>query len=401
MSFFARLKEKLLAWLQTPPVLRFGFALLRRFHPILFFGQRVIVTRYADVLEVLSRDVEFGVTETYAARMLRTTGPFILGMERGEQYDREATALRKAIRPEDVERIRQMTAVRAKELLDRAKASRRLDAVQDYLWLLPLHMVGSFFGVPGPDDATLKRWMRTIFWDIFLNLSDEPDVVKKAEVSSGELRAYMDKLIVQRQAQGASQPDDFIGRLVQAQGANGWSNDTVRRNVGGVIVGAVDTIAKAAAHSLEQLLERPEALAGAKAAAQANNFPLLSAHVFEALRFNPHNPILLRTCHQEFVLARGTPREKTIPVGKTVIPATFSAMFDEEAFPNSGDFRTDRPSDKYVHFGFGLHRCFGERLARVVVPEAIGHILQLPGLRSAGKMEYEGPFPNRWPVEFD
>ena len=60
--------------------------------------------------------------------------------------------------------------------------------------------------------------------------------------------------------------DDVLGRLLALQNAaHPWLDDlAVRRNLAGVIVGAVDTTSKFVALAIDELLRRPEMLAGAR-----------------------------------------------------------------------------------------------------------------------------------------
>jgi hypothetical protein len=64
------------------------------------------------------------------------------------------------------------------------------------------------------------------------------------------------------------------------------------------------------------------------------------------------------------------------------------------------EFRIDR-NVEYLHFGYGMHRCFGYLINGVQIPEVIASLLRLPNLRRSGSLEYEGPFPQRMLVEFD
>jgi cytochrome P450 len=57
-------------------------------------------------------------------------------------------------------------------------------------------------------------------------------------------------------------------------------------------------------------------------------------------------------------------------------------MFDPEVFPAPGQFRTDRAA-QYLHFGYGLHQCFGLAINRVQIPELAAALLRLPNVRRA------------------
>lgn len=407
---FDVLANKLKEWLTSTEVLEAVLGKLRELDPIVKVPGHAVVTRHADVVEVLENDRDFGVTETYRARMLRTTGLFVLGLEDTPQYQMEVAFIRRAVRPDDLPRMRSLFADEAAQVLARARAAGRLDAAAGYAHHLPLRLVQQFFGVPGPDPQTLARWLRTIFWDIFLNLGDDAAVVAAAARSSQEMRPYLQELVASRQAAlaaGADVPDDFVTRLLRSRAdvAPQIDDDGVRRCIGGVIVGALDTTSKAIVLALDQLLRRPAVLAQAQAAARAGDDSLVAAYAFEALRHNPHNPIIVRTCHRDTVVAAGTDRETQIERGTTVYAATLSAMFDPTVVAEPHEFRVPRPASNYLHFGRGQHTCFGERINQVTVPEALKQLLLLPNLRRApgdeGEIAYDGPFPQRYIVQFD
>ena len=80
-------------------------------------------------------------------------------------------------------------------------------------------------------------------------------------------------------------------------------------------------------------------------------------------------------------------------------------MFDPEAFQDPGVLRVDRAFDTYLHFGAGMHTCFGRLMNRVQIPRIAMALLQFDGLRraggAAGRLRYDGPFPDRLVVEFN
>jgi cytochrome P450 len=410
MSWLERLESEIANWFTGVDTLRDVSAALRTLAPIATVGSYAFVSRYDDVSEVLANDRDFGVTEIYDARMARTTGRFFLGMEDTPQYRREVEIARRAVRVDDARRIAQIVNSCAAELLALAKKKGgAFDLVGDYARILPLKLLRDYFGVPGPDLETMKRWMRSLFWDLFLNPSDDPEVLEKANRAGAEMRPYLEALLRERKAalsRGDDVPDDFVTRLLKQQIADpSIDDDLIRRNIGGVIVGAVDTQAKAIAHAVDVLLRKPAALASARAAAASNDDPSLLLHVWEALRFNPHNAALFRYCRSDATVAAGTDRSTVIEKGTTVLVLTISAMFDPARFDRPDEFLTDRSSDDYLHFGHGQHTCFGTRINGIVIPLAVKALLALDGLRyderGPGEIEYEGPFPNRMLVEFD
>jgi cytochrome P450/glutathione S-transferase len=400
-------KDTLLNFLLQPAILRPVFALLRRWCPILIVGKTAIISRYNDVIEVLKRDGDFTLSQINAPKIDKIDGPFILGMDAGLQYSQEQAALMQAVRRDDLEGIRAFVANEAAQLIEAARPQGRIDVVNGLARVVPVRLMASYFGILGPDDPTMMRWMRDIFHYIFANLTGAPSVLQDALNASAELRQHMDAQIALRKSlRGQDQKDDVLGRLLALQdAAHPWLDDTaVRRNLGGVIVGSVDTTSKFVALAMNELLRRPQALAEAQAAARRGDIETVRRYAWEAVRFNPHHPLQLRYCGQETQIAGGQARTKRIPAGANTFVGSLSAMFDPEVFIHPGKFDAQRQVE-YLHFGFGMHACFGRAINAVQIPELVAALLRLPGLRRVsgpvGHILYDGPFPNRLVLAFD
>jgi cytochrome P450 len=369
-------------------------------------GRSAIVTRFDDVAQVLDDAEHFGVAGVYGAAMARTTGEFVLGFDDRVRWDRESKFIHSAVRPEDMARIRRIAAREANDRIAKAQGTGRIDAASGYAHPIALAVVAEYFGVPGPDPRTLGEWLRAVFWDVFLNVPPRADVTEAARRISLDLNAYLDRRIAELcaafQATGEV-PDTFLGRLVMARAEHGMDEYGVRRNIAGVVFGAVDTVSKATVHAIDQVLRMPAALAMATRAAAVDDDDTVAGCAFEALRFNPHNSILIRECLSDVTLAPGTDREATVTRGSKVYVSIASAMFDEHVVVAPREFRATRPWSNYLHFGRGLHRCFGERMAQTLVPQLTKALLRTSGLRRApepeGRVRYKGPFPDRLVLE--
>ena len=401
-----RIRRALFAVLTGRSVLRPVFGLLRRHAPLLKLGGRVIVTRHDDVVNVLDRDEDFTIAPVNGPSIERINGPFILGMDRGPEYDRDHAALRAAARREDAERIRELARSAAARHVEAARPRHRMEVVQNLTRAVPAELVEVYFGFPGPDRATLQRWLRNLFQDTFANPINDPFVRQAALRSAAELKAWALPEITRRRAEGTAGADDVMGRLIAMGATHPFADDDwVRRNIAGLIVGAVDTISRFSVLAVDELLRRPAELAGAHAAARAGNLDVVRQYAWEAVRFNPHTPLMARRCARGAVLAAGTKRERTVPAGASMLIGTLSAMFDGEAFPEPGRFRIDREIRSYLYFGWGMHQCFGLGINLVVIPEIVAALLRLEGLRRApgrdGRVALDGPFPERLVLEFD
>jgi len=77
------------------------FALLRALRPVLLIHDIAIVTRYPDVVAVLTNDQSFSV-QPYAAKMRALAGDFILGLDDSDEYERDVSILRLAAPRSDI-----------------------------------------------------------------------------------------------------------------------------------------------------------------------------------------------------------------------------------------------------------------------------------------------------------
>jgi cytochrome P450 len=184
--------------------------------------------------------------------------------------------------------------------------------------------------------------------------------------------------------------------LLQSDPAYAWLDDNaIRRNLGGVIVGAVDTTSWLVNVALDELLKRPAELKKAAGAARANDLDTVRKYAYEAARFHPPTPFLVRYVPRDTTLGG-----HKVKAGKRLFAMLVSAMFDPATWPDPGAFRIDRTS-KHLHFGYGMHQCYGTRINDIQIPAILAAVLRLPNLRRAGGIEWDGPFPNRFMVAFD
>jgi cytochrome P450 len=154
--------------------------------------------------------------------------------------------------------------------------------------------------------------------------------------------------------------------------------------------------------TLDQLLRRPKELAGAREAIEAGDDHLFYRYCWEALRFNPINPFVARICVEDYRIASGTWRNRKIKSGSVVLVCTRSAMKDGRELPRARKFKLDRPDHHYLHLGYGLHRCLGDHVSKVQVPEIIKSLLVQKNLRRVSEIDMAGgPFPERFVIGFD
>lgn len=369
-------------------------------------GGPVFITRFPDVQEALSRPDVFRVT--YAPMMDPSVGPFMLARDDTTINQRDKGIMRSLIQREDLGRVRDIVARHAADAVETAAADGgTMEVVSQLSRLVPILFTGEYFGFPGPDLASMFRWSYTTQYDMFHNPDNDPEV-HAANIESGhQMHTYLkDDLIPKRRRELKKEPelDDILSRLLKSKfpDAIHFDEERIMSNMMGTLVGGIETTSQAVVQILDQLFRRPGILHEAVEAARADDDETLFRYCWEALRFNPINPFVIRRTSQPYTIASGTLRSVNIEAERTVLICTRSAMRDGRELCCPDAFVTDRPDYHYMHMGYGLHTCLGDQISRVQVPQLVKALLKRPNLRPTSKIDFQGgPFPERYTVSFD
>jgi cytochrome P450 len=383
----------------------FGFRLMRRFKPIVSLGGTLVTSRYDDVREVFQNDALFAVPYKEKLDVIMGGEPFFLSMPDTPAYHAGANAMRKVVRPEDVgARLAPACAEMAGRIV--AEGEGRLEVVDALVRRVTFDLLGDYFGVPQPPDGDLRVWGTRLFEFQFADGGNDPALRREVDEIAPALRAHIDAEIVKRRAAPGGE-DDVLGRclVLQAAGEPGFSDVEIRTALMGFIVGGPPQPPMVVPQALEQLLRRPDALAGAQKAAREEDDALLAGHVFEAMRFDPLAPALPRVAVADGKLAAGTPRERTVKTGASVMAALASAMMDERQVAEPRRFDPSREPPEFMHFGSGHHTCFGIHINKALLPGMLKPLLKRPNLRrapgKAGHLSKRGPFSEALHILYD
>jgi cytochrome P450 len=382
----------------------FGFRLMRRFKPILSLSGTLVTSRYDDVREVFQNDALFAVPYKEKLDVIMGGEPFFLSMPDTPLYHAGANAMRKAVRPQDVgSRLAPGCAAMASRIV--AEAEGRLEIVDALVRRVTFDLLGDYFGVPQPPGGDLRVWGTRLFEFQFADGGNDPALRAEVNEIAPALRAFIDAEIARRRTAPAK--DDVLGRclILQAAGEPGFSDIEIRTALMGFIVGGPPQPPMVVPQALEQLLRRPEALAGAQEAARDDDDALLAGYVFEAMRFDPLAPALPRVAVADGKLAAGTPRERAVKKGVQVMAAMASAMMDERRVPEPRRFDPKRKPPEFMHFGCGHHTCFGIHINKAILPGMLKPLLKRPNLRrapgKAGHLTKRGAFSDALTVLYD
>jgi cytochrome P450 len=366
---------------------RIGIKLARLVGRPFRLGSTVIAARHADVAEGLARDLDFCLQPVNAPKFDQIGFHFILGMDRSAELIAERRILYTALAQVDAAAMRQHSADDIARTLDAATPDF-IDVVEGYARPLAAATARRLFGIAPADNAAFMDAARAIFGNSFLNPAGDEAMSDRALAGANLLSDWFEAEIARRH-EVRDFGDDMMGRLLAA----GVGDDLVRRTLGGMLVGAIDTTATCVAKVITVLMQ--DRILCARARADCDDLGLMWGWCNEALRRWSHGPVLLRKAARDTVLA-GT----EVKAGDSVILWTQAAMLDAGAFPAPQVLRPDRPDAAYLHFGGGLHPCAGRGINAWQIPMLVAGLLKRNPTR-LGRMIWAGPFPARLPIHLE
>ncbi|KOU61777.1 cytochrome P450 [Streptomyces sp. MMG1533] len=197
-----------------------------------------------------------------------------------------------------------------------------------------------------------------------------------------QLDAYVGELIDRKRKQRES-GDGVLDELVHQQLRDGEIDRQEAISLALILlVAGHETTANMISLGTYTLLQHPERLAELR-----NDPALLPAAVEELMRMLSIADGLLRSATEDIEVA-GT----TIRAGDGVVFATSVINRDEDVYADPDTLDWHRPARHHVAFGFGIHQCLGQNLARAELEIALHTLFdRLPALRLAAPAD-EIPF---------
>ncbi len=338
------------------------FHRLRREDPVHWdpFLHAWIVTRYADVLEVLhtfSAD-RTPTPEQLAGMGLSQLGPIAQVMVKQMLFmDAPAhTRLRglasKAFTPARIETLKGHIGEIVNHLLDEIAKSDSMDVITDLAEPLPAIVTAEMLGVPVSDHRKLKTWSAN-FAEMLGNFQHNPDRVPEMLRTVEEMTAYFRDAVRELKLRPR---DGLIHSLLTAEiDGDRLTEEEVIANTIVTMVGGQETTTNLIGNGLLSLLRNPEELERL-----CGNLNLIPCAVEEMLRFESPSQHTARLAPVERELGG-----KTIRKRQAVIAVMAAANRDPERFPDPDRFDITREDNRHLAFGYAAHFCFGAPLARV------------------------------------
>lgn len=233
------------------------------------------------------------------------------------------------------------------------------DFAKQVAFLYPLRVLMAFMGVPLEDEPMMLKLTQEIFSgnDPELNRSgmqQTPEEVLQATLASiAELENYFLGVT----ARLRETPDDGLNSLIANARIDG-EYLTRRQLLGYYITAATaghDTTSNTTAGIMWALAERPQLFEQVR-----QDRSLIPALVDEGVRWVTPVKHFMRTATADCELAG-----QKIAKGDWLMLCYSSANRDELVFDDPFEFKIDRKDNAQLGFGYGVHVCLGQHLARL------------------------------------
>ncbi|GHH21569.1 cytochrome P450 [Streptomyces rubradiris] len=339
-----------------------------------------LITRYEDVRAVLS-DPRFSsdsaapgfprsgmVTAGEAGSLIRTDPP---------EHTRRRRMLTPHVTVKSVSALRPRIQEITDELCDAMEAEREaagspgyVDLVRSLALPLPSSVISLLLGVPDED--------HDVFQSITATVMSRVNAEEERTAARARLLTYLRELVAGKERNPG---DDILSGLIHDRmGAGELTHDEVVGTAALLLVAGHETTANMIGLGALTLLRYPHA------AEELRKDPsLMPGAVEELLRFHS----VTRSGPRRAATADVEVGGQVIKAGEGIICALASANRDPEVFPDPDGFDPRRAnSQRHVAFGYGVHQCLGQALARAELQISLNTLLRrFPELRLAVEFE--------------
>ena len=327
------------------------------FHENSMMGPYWSVSKYQDIMYIDSHHELFSSQQ-------QKGGIALGGIARDEQYalpmfiqedPPKHDAQRKVVTPMFIPRqladLEPLIRSRAGEILDNLPRNEEFNWVKKVSVELTAQMLATLFDVPQEDRLKLIEWSDTI-----QNLADPEffESVDEGFQTLFECLAYFQALYEQRKKEPPK--FDLISMLAHDESTNNMEPMELLGNVMLLIVGGNDTTRNSISGGVLALNQNP-----AEYQKLMQNPALVPKMVPEIIRWQTPVAHMARTATQDLELGG-----KLIKKDDRVCMWYISGNRDEDIIDNASEFIIDRHNPRqHTAFGYGVHRCVGNRLAEM------------------------------------
>jgi cytochrome P450 len=319
------------------------------------FGPYWSVTKYKDIVAVDTNHSVFSSEASLGGIVIQDQQanfplPMFIAMD-PPKHDAQRKAVSSIVAPDNLAKLESTIRERAGKILDGLPRNEEFNWVDRVSIELTTQMLATLFDFPWEDRRKLTWWSDVATTGLNAGL------VSTEEERQGHLLeclAYFTRLWNER-VNEAPKPD-LVSMLAHADATRNMSPQEYLGNLILLIVGGNDTTRNSITGGVLALNENPGEYQKLR-----NNPALIESMVPEIIRWQTPLAHMRRTALQDYELGG-----QTIKKGEKVVMLYVSGNRDEEAIERPNDFIIDRARPRqHLSFGFGIHRCVGNRLAEM------------------------------------
>ena len=276
--------------------------------------------------------------------------PMFIAMDR-PKHDEQRKAVTPVVAPRNLAKMEGTIRQRICDILDTLPLGETFNWVDRVSIELTTQMLATLFDFPFEDRRKLTRWS-----DVATG-SPESGVVETEEQRREELTeclAYFTDLWNQRVNQEPG--TDLISMMAHSESTKNMEPMEYLGNLVLLIVGGNDTTRNSISGGVLALNQFPDQYQKLR-----DQRELIPNMVAEIIRWQTPLAHMRRTTLRDTELGG-----KQIKQGDKVVMWYVSGNRDIDVFEQPYDFRIDRPNARqHVSFGYGIHRCMGNRLGEM------------------------------------
>ena len=339
------------------------FARLRREDPVHFtadsdYGPYWSITKYNDIMAVDTNHQVFSSADGIVLQSLeskaesagRPIRPSFISMD-PPKHDVQRKAVSPAVAPANLHLMAPVIRERAGAILDGLPIGEEFDWVDLVSKELTAMTLATLFDFPFEDRRKLTYWS-----DMMTNPPGH-GVCESWEQKRRELGDCFDAFDgLWNQRINAPPQADMISMMAHAEATRNMDPNEYHGNVTLLIIGGNDTTRNTISGSVYALNKYPDQYAKLKA-----DPSLIPSMVSETIRWQTPLAHMRRRATQDFELGG-----KQIRKDDKVVMWYVSGNRDDEVIERPNDYIIDRARPRnHLSFGFGIHRCVGNRLAEL------------------------------------
>ena len=350
------------------------FARLRKEDPVHWCEQGIYgafwsVTRYRDIMQVDTNHQVFSSDAMLGGIVLRDVPmdfrrPSFISMD-PPKHDEQRKTVAPIVAPANLQKFSDTIRARTVRVLESLPRGETFDWVDRVSVELTTQMLATLFDFPFEERRKLTHWSNVA--TVNTRAGTEIDSEAKRDAVLQDAYAQFAALWQER-AQQEPRPD-LISMLAHGEATRDLPSrpHEFMGNLLLLLVGGNDTTRNSMSGSLLALHKFPDEYRKLTA-----NPALVTSMVPEVIRWQTPVIHMRRTAAQDFELAG-----KRIRRGDKVAMWYISGNRDEETIEQADDFIIDRSRPRqHLSFGFGIHRCVGNRLAEMQLTILWEEILQ-------------------------